>query len=139
MVTNQASAGGGMGLTPQPQDSQPYPNDQFMWSDPTAINGVPAYTDPALYDPNLMNGIQNGIPYVNGQRAPADQLPSNQLVRRSNNNQLTARDYGGYAPVGQNGWDNEDDEDLEAMALRARKEAQAKRKQIPPFVQKLSR
>ncbi|EKG15969.1 Heat shock factor (HSF)-type DNA-binding protein [Macrophomina phaseolina MS6] len=109
-----------------------------MWSDPTAINGVPAYTDPALYDPNLMNGIQNGIPYVNGQRAPADQLPSNQLVRRSNNNQLTARDYGGYAPVGQNGWDNEDDEDLEAMALRARKEAQAKRKQIPPFVQKLS-
>jgi heat shock transcription factor len=30
-------------------------------------------------------------------------------------------------------------ERLEERALRAKKEAQAKRKQIPPFVQKLSR
>lgn len=104
------------------------------------MNGVPAYNDPALYDPNIMGGIQNGgVPYVNGQRVPTDQVPSNQLVRRSTNHQLTSRDYGGYGNVSQNGWENEDDEDLEAMALRARKEAQAKRKQIPPFVQKLSR
>lgn len=103
------------------------------------MNGVPAYNDPALYDPNIMGGIQNGgVPYVNGQRVPTDQVPSNQLVRRSTNHQLTSRDYGGYGNVSQNGWENEDDEDLEAMALRARKEAQAKRKQIPPFVQKLS-
>ncbi|GME45750.1 Heat shock factor (HSF)-type DNA-binding protein [Neofusicoccum parvum] len=102
------------------------------------MNGVPAYTDPALYDPNLMAGIQNGVSYANGQRLPADQMPSNQLVRRSTNHQLTARDYGAYGQVGQTGWEHEDDEDLEAQALRARKEAQAKRKQIPPFVQKLS-
>ncbi|GME22883.1 Heat shock factor (HSF)-type DNA-binding protein [Neofusicoccum parvum] len=139
MVNQQTSAPGGMGLAPHSQDPQAFTNDQFMsWSDPTAMNGVPAYTDPALYDPNLMAGIQNGVSYANGQRLPADQMPSNQLVRRSTNHQLTARDYGAYGQVGQTGWEHEDDEDLEAQALRARKEAQAKRKQIPPFVQKLS-
>ncbi|KAK0662688.1 Heat shock factor protein 2 [Lasiodiplodia hormozganensis] len=140
MVNQQTSAGGGMGLTPHSQDPQQYSNDQFMsgWSDPAAMNGVPAYTDPTLYDPNLIAGLQNGMSYTNGQRLPADQVPNNQLVRRSNNHQLTSREYGGYNHMGQNAWENEDDEDLEAQALRARKEAQAKRKQIPPFVQKLS-
>jgi heat shock transcription factor, other eukaryote len=35
--------------------------------------------------------------------------------------------------------DNDSIEALEERALRAKREAQAKRKQIPPFVQKLSR
>jgi heat shock transcription factor len=33
----------------------------------------------------------------------------------------------------------DDDEELEHKAAAAKKDAQAKRKQIPPFVQKLSR
>lgn len=137
MVNQQTSAPGGMGMN---QDPQAYTNDQFMsWSDPAAMNGVPAYTDPTMYDTNLMAGIQNGVSYTNGQRLATDQAPSNQLVRRNTNQQLAARDYGAYGQVGQPGWEHEDDEDLEAQAMRAKKEAQAKRKQIPPFVQKLSR
>ena len=38
-----------------------------------------------------------------------------------------------------NGQDEDDIEQLEEEAQRAKREAQAKRKQIPPFVQKLSR
>ncbi|OJD30083.1 heat shock transcription factor [Diplodia corticola] len=140
MVNQQTSAGNGMGLAPHSQDAQSYSNDQFMsnWADPAAMNAVPGYTDPPLYDPNVIASLQNGMSYTNGQRLPADQAANTQLVRRSNNHQLTSRDYGGYNPVAQNAWENEDDEDLEAQAMRARKEAQAKRKQIPPFVQKLS-
>ncbi|KAF2087563.1 hypothetical protein K490DRAFT_11203, partial [Saccharata proteae CBS 121410] len=64
-----------------------------------------------------------------------------QLVRRNNNNQLATRNFPEYgnAMPNQHGWENaEDEEDLEAQALKAKRDAQAKRKQIPPFVQKLS-
>ncbi|EOD45453.1 putative heat shock transcription factor protein [Neofusicoccum parvum UCRNP2] len=101
------------------------------------MDGVPAYTDSALYDPNLISGIQSEVSYANGQRLPADQMPINQLVRRSTNHQLTSRACSVYGQVGQTGRGHEDNERLEAQALRARKGAQAKRKQIPPFLQKL--
>jgi heat shock transcription factor len=71
-------------------------------------------------------------------------VPSGQLVRRNPNHQL--------APRGRNAWDAfsndkqgewppvpDEDDDLEQKALMARRDAQSKRKQIPPFVQKLSR
>ena len=66
-----------------------------------------------------------------------------QLVRRNPNQQLAP------APR-RNQWDEflgppqqweavDDEEELEQKAAVAKKDAQAKRKQIPPFVQKLSR
>ncbi len=44
----------------------------------------------------------------------------------------------GNTPGATDGWINAD-EDLEQKALIAKRDAQAKRKPIPPFVQKLSR
>lgn len=40
--------------------------------------------------------------------------------------------------MGETAWRNNSD-DLDQKALAAQRDAQAKRKQIPPFVQKLSR
>ncbi|KAF2756198.1 hypothetical protein EJ05DRAFT_93350 [Pseudovirgaria hyperparasitica] len=79
--------------------------------------------------------------------ADVDPATSNQLVRRNRNNQLALQnrslDPNTWQELGTDaqaaGWENaEDDEDLEEKALQARKEAQSKRKTIPPFVQKLS-
>lgn len=71
-------------------------------------------------------------------------LTSGQLVRRNPNQQLAARGRSAWDAFDGNGhqeWENneDDDESLEQKALLAKKDAQAKRKQIPPFVQKLNR
>lgn len=75
-------------------------------------------------------------------------LGSRQLVRRNSSQQLascppsTWQDPGGGPPATPSEWERADDEDeqeLEQKAAAAKKEALTKRKQIPPFVQKLSR
>lgn len=77
---------------------------------------------------------------------------SNQIARRPPSQQLVTRgrainDTGSDqwlglgdvpTPSSTDGWVNSD-EDLEQKALLAKRDAQAKRKPIPPFVQKLSR
>lgn len=84
--------------------------------------------------------------FTNAAQAPG------QLIRRETNNQL-ARQLNHFAPLDQDIWNDipngvpnpfdvvEDDEELERKAAAAKKEAQSKRppKQIPPFIQKLSR
>ena len=88
-----------------------------------------------------------GHPYYKDQLVPADNegiryAPDSQMdmVKYHNNNTLT-----GLAPVPgyemqapAQGYANQDD-NLDQQALRAKRDAEAKRKQIPPFVQKLSR
>ncbi|KAF2140682.1 uncharacterized protein K452DRAFT_309798 [Aplosporella prunicola CBS 121167] len=136
MAQQQSAAQGSVGMAQQNQPG--FTEDQFMnWSDTNPMANVPAYTDPTLFDQNFVGSMQNGM-YANGQRL-ATEVPSTELVRRNNNHQLAHKyDYAGGLP-GHAGWEAVDDEeDLEAQALKARKEAQAKRKQIPPFVQKLS-
>ncbi|KAK8872420.1 HSF-type DNA-binding protein [Apiospora arundinis] len=81
--------------------------------------------------------------------------PSTALARRGNNNQLVVTNhnfntqqndvwvsYGDESLVPQQNSNNTADHDnievLEERAQRAKKESQAKRKQIPPFVQKLN-
>ncbi|KJX99648.1 heat shock transcription factor like protein [Zymoseptoria brevis] len=71
------------------------------------------------------------------------QTPSTDLVRRSRNTQLAAHpgqeqwNGGAMAPTtGQN--EEEDEETLTMKVALAKKDAQGKRKSIPPFVQKLS-
>ena len=69
--------------------------------------------------------------------------PINQMIPRAKNyNDATGMQWldpaSGQAQSGDSAW-SDDIEDLERKAQIAKKDAQAKRKQIPPFVQKLSR
>ena len=120
--------------------------DQFMdWNTVEALNGAGnPYDNNANVDANFYNNALSGL--GSSSNAP---MSSNQLVRRNTNQQLAARS----APMGGNLWQDqsttgqvsewppaeENGEELERRALAAKKDAQAKRKQIPPFVQKLSR
>ena len=77
--------------------------------------------------------------------ALAPVAPSTDLVRRARNHQLAPQATqqqdqwnGGYNNMsGQN--DDENEQELEKKVALAKRDAQGKRKQIPPFVQKLSR
>ncbi|MCJ1292822.1 stress-responsive transcription factor hsf1 [Xylographa carneopallida] len=120
-------------------------NDQFLnWNQGNSINGMENYPDPSnSFSPNLYNSM---LPTQNAPDA------SNQLARRPTGQQVIARGvyngagneaWSGTAEefpqnVKEEGWNNNDDEALAQRALVAKREAQAKRKSIPPFVQKLS-
>lgn len=117
-------------------------NDQFLqWGQTGQPAPGPSFNDNSY----AMNA--NAYPQSNPQSVPP---PSNQLTRRPMA-QLTSR----MVPPNQddntwvdtsNGGGNptdaawaDDIAELEAKAQVAKREAQAKRKQIPPFVQKLNR
>ncbi|MCJ1432085.1 stress-responsive transcription factor hsf1 [Xylographa pallens] len=120
-------------------------NEQFLnWNQGNAMSGMESYPDPSgSFSPNLYNSM---IPSPNAPDA------SNQLTRIPLGQQVVARGvYNGAGnetwngtadefpqPVREEGWNNNDDEALAQRALVAKREAQAKRKSIPPFVQKLS-
>ncbi|KAI1343861.1 hypothetical protein F5Y15DRAFT_180487 [Xylariaceae sp. FL0016] len=134
---------------PQQQMSQPYnPPDQILrW------NGSNA--------PNFADNSSNSVnPYgmmtspTQAQFAQGPTTPSNALARRGANNALVAAQRS-FTPQANDHWpgfsedglpnqpgavldENDNIELLEEKAQRARKDAQAKRKQIPPFVQKLN-
>jgi len=107
------------------------------------------YSDQNIYDASLYNSGMNGN--VGGDAAESTNAAmaarSNQLVRRNQNQQLATRGRPGWPDANSNlqpqtTWEHfeeEDERDLEQRALAAKRDAQAKRKQIPPFVQKLSR
>ncbi|ORY56942.1 uncharacterized protein BCR38DRAFT_414254 [Pseudomassariella vexata] len=127
---------------------QPYlpPNptpDQVRWNGNNANYAMMSPTTP---------GAASGYP---SQPTPVHPAPSTALARRGMNNQLVAANRAYSQPpsdpwssfvennqlVQPNGTTDEHDniEVLEERAQRAKREAQAKRKQIPPFVQKLNR
>ena len=98
----------------------------------------------------------NGIPqaqYDLSNTPQPNQMPSTQLARRPLNRQLvpTNQRYDNTVdtwfgddpmqdPTQGNGMEESDNiELLEEKAAVAKRDAQSKRKQIPPFVQKLSR
>lgn len=114
-----------------------------------------AYTDPSSYN-SMNNYVGNGIPQPVFDQSIL--TPSTQLARRPINRQMVATGqrpaYDSQVdPWGQFGDDmsldpqvangvieeNDNIELLEERASVAKRDAQAKRKQIPPFVQKLSR
>lgn len=117
-------------------------NDQFLqWGQNTSANAMNAsFPDPSL----------NTVGYTTNQDIPAA-AGSNQLARRQAPNQLVSRnrgyeqpptqytDHGANPQTGESGAWGESLEQLYQRALTAKREAQSKRKQIPPFVQKLSR
>lgn len=110
--------------------SSAFPNDQ-------------AFADPSLADANnnFAAAFNTSQPQTYGSNiAPA---PSTDLVRRARNQQLAPQP--GYQEQWNGGMGNmtgSDDDDLEELKRRAemaKNDARGKRKQIPPFVQKLSR
>lgn len=114
--------------------SAAFPNDQ-------------TYADPSNFDPNNFSyNLNNQQPqaYGGSNLAPT---PSTELVRRSRNQQLLGQGQNqgqdawggsGYAGNMNGSGEEEDEQDLDAKVALAKKDAQGKRKQIPPFVQKLS-
>jgi len=121
------------------QDLPQASNDQYMdWDGLEALNNSNALGDASSFDPSFY------VAPANGQTDGANLAPtSNQLVRRNGNQQLAARSRNGAWEDINGGppqpWEEEEDENLDDKALMAKRDAQAKRKQIPPFVQKLSR
>ncbi|KAJ5566711.1 uncharacterized protein N7459_010093 [Penicillium hispanicum] len=137
-----------LGAVPNYPSSNPgsqLSNDQFLqWGQNPSANVInPAsFTDPSSFNPTGYAAPQD----LSGSAATT----SNQLTRRQQANQLVTRNRGyEQAPTtysdpntnsgqGESGAWGESLEELYQRALAAKKEAQAKRKQIPPFVQKLS-
>jgi len=121
------------------------PSDQFLnWGADLSTNGLPGYPEPsANFSPVIYNTMTpQGI----------SSEGSNQVARRPAGQHMVAR--GPYNVGGNEVWNgamdsstqqpaeeawNNDDAALAQKALIAKREAQAKRKSIPPFVQKLSR
>ena len=121
--------------------------DQHQYPPQTdLVRGMPQNFDPT----SLMDDYRDpGHPYFKEQVPPLPAAneglryhPDNQMdvVKYHNNNAMS-----GFAPVpgyemqaAPQGYTSHED-DLDQQALRAKRDAEAKRKQIPPFVQKLSR
>ncbi|KAJ5177295.1 uncharacterized protein N7482_003172 [Penicillium canariense] len=127
--------------TPNPNSQ--LSNDQFLqWGQNPSANAInTSFVDPSSY---------NSAAYASNQDlSDAAASTSNQLTRRQQPNQLVSRNRGyEQAPVaysdnsagagtGEGAWGESIDE-LYNRARAAKREAQSKRKQIPPFVQKLS-
>ena len=112
-------------------------------------NGLSEYTDPT----NNYTGGLYGSPYYNTpQPHPSTGNLGTELVRAQTSNQIVpmppyndgyniARaDFNGPQPHAENGFQGQGQyDDLDQRALLAQRDAQSKRKPIPPFVQKLSR
>ncbi|GAB7343792.1 hypothetical protein MBLNU457_1765t1 [Dothideomycetes sp. NU457] len=133
------------GTSPMPQQPpSPQPGYQFdqgspMVPDPSfsqfnAENFANTTFDPNIY-PSFGLGQPANLPTVKSS-------PSNQLVRRNTNQQLMvgnqAQDQWLAPPTTGAAWEvNDSDQELDRKAAMAKRDAQAKRKQIPPFVLKL--
>ena len=112
-----------------------------------SFNPDQTYTDPSFAASN------NDYPYLqNVPQAPTHgsslapiATPSTDLVRRSRNQQLAVpqvqqqEQWKGGAGDMEGSVQEEDEQELDMKVQLAKRDAQGKRKQIPPFVQKLSR
>lgn len=117
-----------------------------------AFNTNQSFVDPSYSDQNAFSATLNSSqPQTYGASiAPA---PSTDLVRRARNQQLAPQPQneqgqtqdvwngGGNYSIGNMSGNPEEEteQDLESKVALAKRDAQGKRKQIPPFVQKLSR
>lgn len=121
------------------------------WDD---TNNTPIFGDPNPYNLSAFGNSQQ--PMQNAQFQPNGQPPSTQLARRpvqsrqmvqtaprtfdNMNDPWGTFDEGELLdPQGAPLEENENIDVLEERAVIAKRDAQSKRKQIPPFVQKLSR
>ena len=122
------------------------PADQnLQWHQPDLSSAPSGYPEPPrAFGSNMYDG--------SNQQAGSPHMASNQVARRAGNHHLISR--GNYGGGGDDSWPLLSDDTLqqsqdptwlnptdaqEQKAQVARRDAQSKRKQIPPFVQKLSR
>lgn len=116
-------------------------DDQFLqWGqDPHAAAGVaqPFPIDTTPYTTMPYAAANQDIPVpTNQSSSQLTRRPINQLMNR--NRAFEQSSATSVPESGGDGW-GESIAELEQRALIAKREAQAKRKQIPPFVQKLRR
>lgn len=139
------------GATPiaplQQQVQQPYvptnmPADQVVrWNGTDNVGG---YVDGTGNQGVAYELLQNEPQYSNSlTRRPMNQalIPTNTHTNFDPTWATFAGDDNALVPQQHDEGEGEDDniEELEERAQRAKRDAQAKRKQIPPFVQKISR
>ncbi|KAF2676724.1 hypothetical protein K458DRAFT_321253 [Lentithecium fluviatile CBS 122367] len=149
MTSRKRRAPGASPMENSYQDTGNAGTDTYMgsWNDPSS-GDMGGFGDPSLYDGMNFTGnmgqpsTHNRVVSLDGMNGSVD-LGAGQLVRRNPNQQLAARGRNAWDPYNTQDpggtWEApDDDEELERKAVIAKKEAQAKRKQIPPFVQKLS-
>lgn len=131
----------------QPQQTSPNHN---IISSEMASNPYLQWSQPVAGHPRPQASTNfSQLPY---QSIGQEQFPSNQLTRRPLNQDVIQRAPYGNGPSEQ--WPNfqsdavqqhnetalqQQADDLDQKALAAQRDAQSKRKQIPPFVQKLRR
>lgn len=147
-----------MGVVPNyapPNPGSQLSNDQFLqWGQNSSTNtaNTSSFPENTAYNQGYGNsqdasasaaGRNNQIARRQQQQQQQQQQPPpNQLVSRNRGYEQAPVAYSDPHAGGNNGesgaWGESLDE-LYARARTAKKEAQAKRKQIPPFVQKLSR
>ena len=126
------------------------PNPEYVRYNQNPEN--PVYQDSSVYNMNAYGG--NGVPQGQYEIQSPGQLQSTQLARRPISRQLVPTgqrydppqdnwaqfgDESMHDPQQANGVEEDNIEMLEEKAAVAKRDAQSKRKQIPPFVQKLSR
>lgn len=105
-------------------------------STPSSFPDSATHYNPDLQSPLSHRSASNQVT----RRAPRQDLAQPQRASYTNGNTdgWPALADDGMQQLGDGVWGNNGD-DLDQKALIAQKDAQAKRKQIPPFVQKLSR
>ncbi|KAL1304493.1 hypothetical protein AAFC00_003482 [Neodothiora populina] len=130
------------------QDS-PFNTDPMANYPPNPYDGLNTL-DPSFYNTPALHSNQSQAFATNGAAASGSTNPSNQLVRRDTNQQLATRN------PQRNQWNNYNDQrlssesrvwenmeedgeqDIDTKAAMAKKDAQAKRKQIPPLSKNLA-
>lgn len=120
-------------------------DQNLQWHQPDLNSTTTNYPEPS-------RAFGSNIYDTNNQQTGSPHMASNQVARRTANQHLVSR--GTYNGGGDDSWPllSEDalqqtqdsawrnpSDNLEQKAQVARRDAQSKRKQIPPFVQKLSR
>lgn len=155
--SRKRAAPGASPVVPVQQNMQPFQADN-MTDAMTRWNGAPdpsAFVDNNAYGANPYLMMPNG-----GQFQQPVAGPSNTVARRQMNQALLSTNQRGAYDANTDPWASFGDVDgaliqqtngggeapeedsvekLEELAAKAKREAQTKRKQIPPFVQKLSR
>ncbi|KAJ5919546.1 hypothetical protein N7454_009381 [Penicillium verhagenii] len=122
-------------------------NDQFLqWGQNPAVNAANAvnassYTENPAYNQGNLNAQDIPVPSNTNHNQLARRQQANQLVSRNRGYEqapVAYPDHNGSGNPGESGAWGESLEELYSRAQTAKRESQAKRKQIPPFVQKLS-
>ena len=121
-----------------------FSDDQYLqWNAQQAASSIPTYPDPTgSFSPKLYNGTTQAQDFnaaINQVvRRPIPNMVTRGSSQKVSNGPWQSTTSNNVTQVTEKAWQN-DNSDLEQRAIAVEREARVKRKQIPPFVQKLSR